>query len=121
MLQTLSKLLLKQTRFGEDCWTFGILGGIPKEDDFSEILLFKKNILKIIVYGEAADKVYNSLSKDIDVERIDQFENAVHFALESAIESSVVLLSPACASFDQFNNYEERGYKYKDIIERYCA
>tara|TARA_B100000401_G_scaffold80784_1_gene50838 strand:+ start:4505 stop:5839 length:1335 start_codon:yes stop_codon:yes gene_type:complete len=98
-----------------------ILGGIPKEDDFSEILLFKKNILKIIVYGEAADKVYNSLSKDIDVERIDQFENAVHFALESAIESSVVLLSPACASFDQFNNYQERGIKFKNIVERFYA
>ena len=98
-----------------------ILGGIPKEDDFSEISLFKKNILKIIVYGKASDKIYNSLSNEINVEKIEHFENAVHKAIDSAVESSVVLLSPACASFDQFSNYEERGKKFKNIIERYYA
>ena len=98
-----------------------ILGGIPKEDDFSEILLFKKNILKIIVYGEASDKIYNSLSNDINVEKIEEFENAVHNAIDSAVESSVVLLSPACASFDQFDNYKERGKKFKNIVERFYA
>ena len=46
-----------------------ILGGIPKEDDFSEISLFKKNILKIIVYGKASDKIYNSLSNEIKLQR----------------------------------------------------
>ena len=98
-----------------------ILGGIPKEDDFSEISLFKKNILKIIVYGKASDKIYNSLSNEINVEKIENFENAVHKAIDSAVESSVVLLSPACASFDQFSNYEERGKKFKNIVERYYA
>ena len=98
-----------------------ILGGIPKEDDFSEISFFKKNILKIIVYGEASDKIYNSLSNDINVEKIEQFENAVHNAIDSAVESSVVLLSPACASFDQFDNYKERGKKFKNIVERFYA
>ena len=98
-----------------------ILGGIPKEDDFSEISLFKKNIFKIIVYGEASDKIYNSLSNDINVEKIEQFENAVHNAIDSAFENSVVLLSPACASFDQFDNYKERGKKFKNIVERFYA
>ena len=98
-----------------------ILGGIPKEDDFSEISLFKKNILKIIVYGKASDKIYNSLSNEINVEKIEHFENAVHKAIDSAVKSSVVLLSPACASFDQFSNYEERGKKFKNIVERYYA
>ena len=98
-----------------------ILGGIPKEDDFSEISLFKNNILKIIVYGEASDKIYNSLSNDINVEKIEHFENAVHNAINSAVESSVVLLSPACASFDQFDNYKERGKKFKNIVERFYA
>jgi len=98
-----------------------ILGGIPKEDDFSDISLFKKSILKIIVYGEASHKIYNSLPKDICLERIEKFEDAVQVAIESAIENSVVLLSPACASFDQFDNYEERGKKFKNIIERFYA
>ena len=83
--------------------------------------MFKKNILKIIVYGKASDKIYNSLSNEINVEKIEHFENAVHKAIDSAVESSVVLLSPACASFDQFSNYEERGKKFKNIIERYYA
>ena len=98
-----------------------ILGGIPKEDDFSEISLFKKNILKIIVYGEASNKIYNSLPKDIIVERIEKFENAVQVAIESAVKNSVVLLSPACASFDQFDNYKKRGEKFKNIVERFYA
>ena len=98
-----------------------ILGGIPKEDDFSDISLFKKSILKIIVYGEASHKIYNSLPKDISLERIEKFEDAVQVAIESAVENSVVLLSPACASFDQFDNYEERGKKFKNIVERFYA
>ena len=98
-----------------------ILGGIPKEDDFSVISLFKKSILKIIVYGEASHKIYNSLPKDISLERIEKFEDAVQVAIESAVENSVVLLSPACASFDQFDNYEERGKKFKNIVERFYA
>ncbi len=98
-----------------------ILGGIPKEDDFSDISLFKKSILKIVVYGEASHKIYNSLPKDISLERIKKFEDAVQVAIESAVENSVVLLSPACASFDQFDNYKERGKKFKNIVERFYA
>ena len=98
-----------------------ILGGIPKEDDFSDISLFKKSILKIIVYGESRDKIHDSLSKKIKIEKFEKFEEAVHIAVKSAIDSSVVLLSPACSSFDQFDNYEQRGIKFKKIIERFYA
>ena len=98
-----------------------ILGGIPKENNFSEISLFKNSILKIIVYGEASHKIFNSLPKDINVERIEKFEDAVKAAIYSAVENSVVLLSPACASFDQFDNYKERGKKFKNIVERFYA
>ena len=98
-----------------------ILGGIPKESNFSEILLHKSKILKVIVYGEARNLIYDSLSEEVKVFKIEKFEDAVHLAIKSSMKDSIILLSPACASFDQFNNYEERGYKYKDIIERYCA
>ena len=98
-----------------------ILGGIPKENDFNEILLYKSKILKIVVYGEAKDMIYDSLSQEVEVLKIHSFDDAVHLAIKNAIKDSVVLLSPGCASFDQFNNYEERGIKYKNIIERFYA
>ena len=98
-----------------------ILGGIPKENDFNEILLYKSKILKIVVYGEAKDMIYDSLSQEVEVLKIHSFDDAVHIAIKNAIKDSVVLLSPGCASFDQFNNYEERGIKYKNIIERFYA
>ena len=77
--------------------------------------------MKVIVYGEARNLIYDSLSEEVEVFKIEKFEDAVHLAIKSSMKDSIILLSPACASFDQFNNYEERGYKYKDIIERYCA
>ena len=98
-----------------------ILGGIPKENDFNEILLYKSKILKIVVYGEAKDMIYDSLSQEVEVLKIHSFDDAVHLAIKNAIKDSVVLLSPGCASFDQFNNYEERGIKYKNIIERFYS
>ena len=52
---------------------------------------------------------------------IEKFEDAVQIAIENAVENSVVLLSPACASFDQFDNYKERGKKFKNIVERFYA
>ena len=55
------------------------------------------------------------------IEKIEKFQDAVQIAAKSAIESSVVLLSPACSSFDQFDNYEQRGIKFKKIIERFYA
>ena len=60
-------------------------------------------------------------SKKIKIEKFEKFEEAVHIAVKSAIDSSVVLLSPACSSFDQFDNYEQRGIKFKKIIERFYA
>jgi|TARA_X000000368_G_scaffold221558_1_gene174883 UDP-N-acetylmuramoylalanine--D-glutamate ligase len=98
-----------------------ILGGIPKENDFNDILLHKSKILKIVVYGEAKDMIYDSLSQEVEVLKIHEFDDAVHLAIQNATKDSVVLLSPACASFDQFNSYEERGIKYKNIIERFYA
>ena len=49
------------------------------------------------------------------------FEKIPKRIVESAVKNSVVLLSPACASFDQFDNYRKRGEKFKNIVERFYA
>jgi|TARA_B100001093_G_scaffold235748_1_gene225968 UDP-N-acetylmuramoylalanine--D-glutamate ligase len=98
-----------------------IMGGIPKEKDFSKILQFKNNIKTIIAYGKAAKSIRNSLSKEIDIIIIEQFKDAVQMSIQCAKEGSTVLLSPACSSFDQFKNFEERGVLFKNIVERFYA
>jgi UDP-N-acetylmuramoylalanine--D-glutamate ligase len=98
-----------------------IMGGIPKEEDFSSILQFKNNIETIIAYGKAAKSIYDSLSKEINVIVIEGFKEAVNMSLKCANTGSTVLLSPACSSFDQFKNFEERGISFKNIVERFYA
>jgi UDP-N-acetylmuramoylalanine--D-glutamate ligase len=98
-----------------------IMGGIPKEEDFSSILQFKNNIKTIIAYGKAAKSIYDSLSKEINVIVIEGFKEAVNMSLKCASTGSTVLLSPACSSFDQFKNFEERGISFKNIVERFYA
>jgi UDP-N-acetylmuramoylalanine--D-glutamate ligase len=52
---------------------------------------------------------------------IEGFKEAVNMSLKCANTGSTVLLSPACSSFDQFKNFEERGISFKNIVERFYA
>ena len=97
------------------------MGGIPKEDDFSEISLFKKKILKIIVYGKASDKIYNSLSNEINVEKLNTLKTLFIKLLIVLLKVVSFYFLLHASSFDQFSNYEERGKKFKNIVERYYA
>ena len=86
---------------------------------FISILQFKNNIETIIAYGKAAKSIYDSLSKEINVIEIEDFKEAVNMSLKCANTGSTVLLSPACSSFDQFKNFEERGRQFNMLIKRY--
>ena len=97
-----------------------IMGGRDKGNDYSEIQeLVQKNVKAIVAVGESADKVERELSG-----RVQQFskqttmENAVRQAAEWAVEGDVVLLSPACASFDMFDDYEHRGRVFKEAVNK---
>ena len=98
-----------------------IMGGIPKEKDFSSILQFKNNIQKVIAYGKAAKSINESLSKEINVKIFENFKDAVNLSIQCATKGSTVLLSPGCSSFDQFKNFEERGKTFKNLVERFYA
>ena len=95
-----------------------ILGGIDKNDsDFKILEKYKDKIVKIICYGESSEVIKKKLNGIYNIERIEKFEKAISKSLELANKDDCILLSPACASFDQFKNYEERGNCFKNIIK----
>ena len=94
-----------------------ILGGRDKGSPYTPLIpLIKNNVKKIIAIGEAKKKIFNQLKDATDIILLDNVEAAVKKAEEFAVVGDVVMLSPACASFDQFKNYEERGKFFKKIV-----
>ena len=98
-----------------------IMGGLSKDSDFSKILQYHSAIKLIIAYGMAAKDITASLSSSIHVIEQNKFKDAVDNAFALAKEGDSVLLSPACASFDQFDNFEHRGSFFKEIVNGYAS
>ena len=94
-----------------------ILGGKDKGNDYSQILeLVQQHVKKIYAIGSSAQKVQDFFSEYLDVEIVETLEGCVIKANEEAERDSVLLLSPACASFDMFDNYEHRGEVFKEAV-----
>lgn len=94
-----------------------IAGGKDKEGDFSELAPLVKGRVKLLVaVGEAAPKIADQLQGCCKIEMASSFEDSVIRAFRAASAGDVVLLAPACASFDMFANYEERGKRFKEIV-----
>lgn len=99
-----------------------MLGGKSSGNDYDTIKdLLKGRVRKIIALGEDKDNIFNSLNEAVEVEIADSFENSVRMAKDSAVSGDTVLFSPACKSFDMFTNYEERGNKFKKIVNELNA
>jgi len=96
-----------------------IAGGRHKGTPYIELKgLVKDRVKKIIAIGEAAPLIYDDLKDVADIEKFGiDFEGAIKRAFEIADINDVVLLSPACSSYDMFTNYEERGKRFKDIVK----
>jgi UDP-N-acetylmuramoylalanine--D-glutamate ligase len=94
-----------------------ILGGRDKGNDYSQIAeLVKKNVRTVIAVGESADRVEKYFSKLVTVVKADSMQDAVRKAAGAAADGDIVLLSPACASFDWFDDYEHRGKSFKEAV-----
>lgn len=94
-----------------------IAGGRDKGGDFSALAPFVREKVKVLIaVGEAAPKIALQLKGCCKIELASSFEEAVERSFGFASEGDVVLLSPACASFDMFANYEERGKRFKQIV-----
>jgi UDP-N-acetylmuramoylalanine--D-glutamate ligase len=95
-----------------------ILGGRDKNTDISEMVdLIKKKVGEVILLGEAKDRFRSELEKKSynKIKEVKDLDEAIIKSLQSGAE--IVLFSPACASFDMFKNYEERGRTFKTIIK----
>ena len=98
---------------------FLILGGQDKGNDYSQIKqLVINKVKKIYAIGSSADKVFNFFHSEVKVEVKPSLEDVVIAANQEARENEIVLLSPACASFDMFDNYEHRGKIFKEAVNK---
>jgi UDP-N-acetylmuramoylalanine--D-glutamate ligase len=96
-----------------------ILGGRDKGNDYSRLLpLVRDRVKAIIAIGESADKVEQSFIGTTSIAKASSMDEAVSKARSLAQPGAVVLLSPACASFDWFNNYEHRGRVFKECVNK---
>ncbi|NOX16970.1 MAG: UDP-N-acetylmuramoyl-L-alanine--D-glutamate ligase [Chlorobi bacterium] len=94
-----------------------ILGGKDKGNDYAQIKeLVRKRVKKIIAIGSSANKIAEFFEGVAPVEIKVKMEDAVAGGYQTSDKGDVVLLSPACASFDMFDNYEHRGKVFKKIV-----
>ncbi len=94
-----------------------IAGGQSKQATFeSWKKTFPGRVKEVFAIGETASQIKEELGGVIPVKRCTDLEEAVAAAKEKATQGETVLLSPGCASFDQFRNYEERGDKFKAYV-----
>jgi UDP-N-acetylmuramoylalanine--D-glutamate ligase len=94
-----------------------ILGGKDKDSDYTVMAgLLRERVKTVITIGSAAEKIERELAGVTKIERAGTMQAAVPLAKSLASAGDTVLLAPACASFDQFKNYEERGRVFKDLV-----
>ena len=94
-----------------------LLGGRDKGNDYARLVeLVKQHVKAVVAIGESADKVEAAFKSATMVKRANSIEEAVATANAAAGRGDVVLLSPACASFDWFKNYEHRGKVFKELV-----
>jgi UDP-N-acetylmuramoylalanine--D-glutamate ligase len=94
-----------------------ILGGLPKADDLESCEPFLGHVRQAYTIGEAGPMFARLLTDKVPVKECEVLEKAVVDAAEAAEPGEVVLLSPACASFDQFRDYEARGEAFRAAVE----
>ena len=94
-----------------------IIGGQGKGQDFSLLkpVLARINV-RLLVMGEATEQIRADLGQDTPIDVISSLEDAVNLSAASAQPGDIVLLSPACASFDMFASYVERGQRFQAAV-----
>jgi UDP-N-acetylmuramoylalanine--D-glutamate ligase len=96
-----------------------ILGGKDKGSDYAPLIpLLREKAVQTLLIGAAAEKIESQIGGSLAVERAGNLQRAVEMASATAQPGDLVLLAPACASFDQFENYEQRGRVFKELVHQ---
>ena len=99
-----------------------ILGGKDKGSDYTVLNdLLRLRVKQVYTIGAAAEKIESQIRSAASIQSSGTLENAVRNAAGSARPGDIVLLAPACASFDQFQNYEHRGRVFKELVGKLVA
>jgi len=94
-----------------------ILGGKDKNSNYSDLTdLLRKHVKAVYTIGSAAQKIEQQIRGIVPIVSCETLDKAVAAARAAAHPGDVVLLSPACSSFDQFENYEHRGRAFKELV-----
>lgn len=101
---------------------FVILGGKDKGSPYAPLREpLREKAKRVLLIGAAADKIRAELDGAVAMEQAGTLERAIAMAFEQAKPGDTVLLAPACSSFDQFENFEQRGCAFKGIVARLAA
>jgi UDP-N-acetylmuramoylalanine--D-glutamate ligase len=98
-----------------------IVGGLPKGDNLRECEPWFGNVAAAYTIGDAGHMFAELLEPYMPVTRSELMSQAIRQAIEAAHPGDIVMLSPACASFDQFRDYEARGDAFRQIVEALTA
>ncbi|MCX5844926.1 MAG: UDP-N-acetylmuramoyl-L-alanine--D-glutamate ligase [Deltaproteobacteria bacterium] len=95
-----------------------LLGGRDKEGDFETLSpLVREKVKELVLFGEARDRINDLIGGIVKTSKATTLKEAIEIAYHNSSPGDVVLLSPGCASFDEFSNYKERGRFFKDAVK----
>jgi|JYMV01.1.fsa_nt_gi UDP-N-acetylmuramoylalanine--D-glutamate ligase len=95
-----------------------IMGGLDKGSDFSALTsLMNEKVKRLILLGAAGDRIEAALGEGVPTIRAREMRQAVQLAHDHAVSGDVVVLSPGCASFDMFEDFEHRGRVFKEAVD----
>ncbi len=102
--------------FSEPVWL--ILGGKDKGGDFTTLISqLEGSTREVLLVGAASDIIETQISPALPTRKVETIDSAIEYCLDHGKNGDILLLSPACASFDQFENFEVRGDHFRTLIQ----
>ncbi|MFA5181406.1 MAG: UDP-N-acetylmuramoyl-L-alanine--D-glutamate ligase [Syntrophales bacterium] len=97
-----------------------LMGGRDKEGDFRALIpVLKEKVKRLILFGEARDTICSIIGGIVETRLCSTLEAGIETAIAAALPGDVILLSPGCASFDEFRDYKARGQFFKDKVKAF--